>query len=552
MNPFGHNTDVPLAGSTNEREASPPPRFWTQVPQDEYTFGFTPELTMQQQEIGMSAPPRDARSSFPPPDATTSLNAAPEITDQSIDPLLLTPTLHSLDSPSNPSAVPAPAVLNPINPFANPIPAPPKEFHLVLNSAIHAQTPTPASLSSCLPPLAIPKAITDKIMNQATRITELEARMKTLQVQFGQLKVTADEYLDAQIAVNRDIVDMENELQEADRRATAIEDKLGRHRDLITELFNLVKTGVSRDKEEEDVKPKKKGKKSGGRDNALSTATQRCLYIAMGLPATSKLKDMAGKGQLLRPDWRVGFANNVSWHTPMVILLRNKTPSILPALTKEIMAKKSNDVLLERLEEDDEEEGDNGDDKGAVDENQLNRRSGRKVRNAWRPLKTAISTIDKDWDWFFQPVYQSTNESDDGNVIDPDTDTEAKDEPPARSTRKPWVTHAPEYRSQRLQNGVEFIDIALMERRRQFAKNNHGKTLAHDRIRGERKNKSLPFIKGDKAKIKRTAIDPTWLANNPNQDTPSRIEESDNETAGRVKVPAIVDEESSDSDSSNS
>ncbi|KAJ7016748.1 hypothetical protein C8F04DRAFT_1340616 [Mycena alexandri] len=597
QNPFGPYADVPLSESTNEPDAPPPPRMWTQVPQDQYTYGFTPALTVQEQEIGMSAPPY-TRDSFPPPDATTPSNAPPKTTIHIIDPSLSIPTLHSLQSPSNPFAVSPSASSNSTNPFAKPIRAPPKEIILPVKSALHTQTPTPAPSSSRLPPPAIPKAITDKLMNQAARITELESMMQSLQTQYNSLKIVADERADAQIAANRDMRDVEDELQEAGRRATAIEDKLGRHHELITQLFDLVKIGSCRDDEEEEVKLKKKGKKSAGRDNALnaslysqlaSNATRRCLYIAMGLPATSKLKDAAkvapkkrgggyiddeeSNGQLLRPDWRVSFGENACWHTPMVRFLRNQTPSLIPALTKEIMAKKADDVLLERLEvlftntaaeyrkiardsdEEDDEEGDNGDDEGPVDENQLNRRSGRKVRKCKERIETIEEgniDIDVDWDWFFQPVYQSTDESDASDIIDPDTETEAKDEPPARSTRKPWVTHAPDYRSQRLQNGLEFIDKVLMERRRQWAKNNHGKTLAHNRIRGEKKHKPLPFIKGDKPKIKRSAIDAMWLANNPKQDTPSRIQQSDNEAGGKVKVPAIVDDGSSHSDSSNS
>ncbi|KAJ7722308.1 hypothetical protein B0H16DRAFT_1737814 [Mycena metata] len=572
QNPFGPNADIPLAESTNELDVSPPLRTWTQVPQDQYTYGYTPKLTVQEQEMQMIAP-LDS-DSLPPLDTP---DAPPDTTASSIDPSLFHPTLHLLQSPSNPFATSPSAPTATINPFAKPIRAPAKHTTLLPKSALSAQTPTPAPTSSCLLPAAIPKAVTDKLANQAARITELEVTVKNLQLQLDAVSTLENERADAQVSTNRNFQDMDDELHAVDRRATAIEDKLGRHYDLISDLFEQLKMGRSKDEredddEEEEVKSKKKGKKKAGRDNALNNATRCCLYVAMGLPKKSKLKDAASittkkrgggyisdeesNGQLLRPDWRVGFTENASWHTPMVRFLRNKTPSLVPALTKDIMANKSDDVLLERLEvlftniaaeyrklardggkDDDEEEvdeGEDGDDEGPVDENQLNRRSGRKVRKCNERIETieeANIEVDDDWEFFFQP-------------------TETKDEPPVRSTRKPWVTHAPDYRSGRLQNGIEFIDKVLMERRHQWAKNNHGKTMAHDRVRGEIKHKPLPFIKGNKKrKIKRTAIDPTWLAQNPDQDTPSRIQESDNEAAAaeKVKVPAIVEDGSSDS-----
>ncbi|KAJ7768425.1 hypothetical protein B0H16DRAFT_1716426 [Mycena metata] len=460
-----------------------------------------------------------------------------DTTASSIDPSLFDPTLHLLQSPLNPFATSPSAPTATINLFA-------KHITLPLKPRLSVHTPTPAPTSSRLLPAAIPKAVTDKLTNQVARITELEVTVKNLQLQLDGLTTLENKCADAQVSTNRNPQDVDDELHAVNRRAMAIEDKLGQHYDLISDLFKQLKTGRSKDEreddnEEEEVKSKKKGKKKAGRDNALNNATWCRLYVAMGLPKKSKLKDAASittkkrgggyisdeesNGQLLHPDW----------------FLRNKTPSPVPALTKDLMVNKSDNILLERLEvlftniaaEYRKLVRDDGKDD---DEEELNRRSGRKVRKCNERIETieeANIEVDDDWEFFFQPVYQFTDESVASTVLDPDTETETKNEPPVRSTCKPWVTHAPDYQSGR-------------------AKNNHGKTMAHDRVRGESKHKPLPFIKGNKKrKIKCTAIDPTWLAQNPDQDTPSRIQESNNKAAAaeKVKVPAIVEDGSSDS-----
>jgi hypothetical protein len=65
---------------------------------------------------------------------------------------------------------------------------------------------------------------------------------------------------------------------------------------------------------------------------------RKIMLVALGLPKTAKLKDAAlihptiprggyiedpeTGGQLLRPDWRVSFSDNSSWHLQMIKYMR--------------------------------------------------------------------------------------------------------------------------------------------------------------------------------------------------------------------------------------
>lgn len=71
------------------------------------------------------------------------------------------------------------------------------------------------------------------------------------------------------------------------------------------------------------------------------------------------------------------------------------------------------------------------------------------IQKAEERLKAAeAQSVDfKGAEWFFKAAYQSTDESDATPVLDPNTDIEEADEIPAASTRKPWITHPPLYRT---------------------------------------------------------------------------------------------------------
>lgn len=51
----------------------------------------------------------------------------------------------------------------------------------------------------------------------------------------------------------------------------------------------------------------------------------------------------------------------------------------------------------------------------------------------------------KEWDFFFQPAYQSTDETDTAPVLDPDSDEEHI--VPVPATKKAWISRTPEYRA---------------------------------------------------------------------------------------------------------
>jgi hypothetical protein len=66
--------------------------------------------------------------------------------------------------------------------------------------------------------------------------------------------------------------------------------------------------------------------------------------------------------------------------------------------------------------------------------------------------------MNEDWDFFFHVLYQSTDESDDSEVLDPDT--ESDNEVDVVATKKPWVTRPPTYCSRQVLNIVLILVFA--------------------------------------------------------------------------------------------
>jgi hypothetical protein len=58
----------------------------------------------------------------------------------------------------------------------------------------------------------------------------------------------------------------------------------------------------------------------------------------------------------------------------------------------------------------------------------------------------AHKSVPDECKWFFQPVYQSTDESNDSAVLDPDTEVESDNEIHVSAMNKPWLSRAPMYR----------------------------------------------------------------------------------------------------------
>lgn len=125
------------------------------------------------------------------------------------------------------------------------------------------------------------------------------------------------------------------------------------------------------------------------------------------------------------------------------------------------------------------------------------------------------------WDFAFQAAYQSTDESDDDDAVDPDTETE--DEVPVRTKQKPWISRPPTYRGAVIQDGFDDLDEQVKKQRKENAKNYPAQTRPHPRRRGNPKNVSLPYISTRGIKIPREGVDTKWLQMNPDEDRPTRI-----------------------------
>ncbi|KAF7334119.1 hypothetical protein MVEN_02317700 [Mycena venus] len=174
------------------------------------------------------------------------------------------------------------------------------------------------------------------------------------------------------------------------------------------------------------------------------------MYVAMGLSESSKLQDAAAvaprrtggsyekdsetDGKVLRPDWRVSFTENNVWYDPMVKFFHSKAPSLVPALTADTMKKKTDAILLTRLEVifkniaaeyrkghatravDELQESDGDDDpKTEEGENRSNRHRTRKTRKSEERMETIEEEnleLPDELSFFLQPRYQSTDESD--------------------------------------------------------------------------------------------------------------------------------------------
>ncbi|KAJ7479157.1 hypothetical protein FB451DRAFT_1451010 [Mycena latifolia] len=592
LNPFGAGSTAPLGNSpaSNANFISPEPSYrppvYIQVPLEQYQYGYTPERTVDEEALAQLQ-----QAQFPtttPSPSSPFLPAHPIAHIPQIDPSL------PIDSTlSNSTPIPAqtstsqrrlkpfgmmpkttinkdrysrqtPAPLTPR--FRSPAPATPhpQMSALPLHTATSSlesnstelrsrkHTLEPVTSTSRLPPESlrppapsIPKAITDKLFRQEARISALEEKLKEREDKLRAFRKDME----------GDMADIDGEQHGILEKVSDLEVILEKQTTTIDRLFALIEgTDIERDFVREDAPPK-------ARDNALNTATRRCLFVAMGIPRTSKLKDAAGieprrtggsyikdkesNGKLLRPDWSTSFAENSNWHESMVQFVRAKASNLVPALTKQVLDKKTDDDLMDRLEvvfkniaseyrktaknlqnsklNRPQEEATT--DMTPDQERQYNRRRGRKVRKCdERTIAARDIEMDDEWTFFLQPAYQSTDESDDAEVLDPDTDTEKNAEVPASSTRKPWISRPPIYRDEVFADGIEHLDERVMERRCQYEKDNKGKTAAHPRTRGDKKDTPLPFMRQNQAKIKRGAIDPSWLATHKDQDTPSCID----------------------------
>ncbi|KAJ7158984.1 hypothetical protein C8R43DRAFT_1178685 [Mycena crocata] len=427
---------------------------------------------------------------------------------------------HSPESPQIPVLIPVPQIL-----VKKPIDAGGAQSQTPQNSADRTEL-----LRS--QPSSIPKAFTDKLMAHESRLVDLERRVE----------YASDAQTCWEAQYLRDLGDISNEQCIMLGKIAQLEEIVKNQNKTIEALSQLVKSSrtqaESSDSEESAPKPKPQ------RNNSLNTATRRSLIVAMGLPRTSKLRDAAAisasrtggsyikdqesDGKVLRPDWSASFAENSSWHESMIRFVRAKASTFVPAIGS--LNKTTDATILNRLEvvfkniaaeyrtahatagnTDDLDPEQPPPNMTVAEKARFNRRKQRKVGKSEERLATVEEEgldLPDEWKFGLQPAYQSTDESDDTDVIDPDTDTERNAEVP-------------------FDDGMVTLDVYVMKRRERFEKNNRGKTGRHLRVRGDKKDTPLPFMGRKKLKIPRGVVDPVWLSTHQNQDTPSRIYDAD-------------------------
>lgn len=100
---------------------------------------------------------------------------------------------------------------------------------------------------------------------------------------------------------------------------------------------------------------------------SLKNAVRKTMLIAMGLGSRARAKDVTKLashgngggfikdrevkgGRFVRPDWKSNFAGNVTWHNFMLDMIKQQATQIYPAFTKELLASKSDEDLLHRME----------------------------------------------------------------------------------------------------------------------------------------------------------------------------------------------------------
>ncbi|PBK94056.1 hypothetical protein ARMGADRAFT_1079536 [Armillaria gallica] len=170
------------------------------------------------------------------------------------------------------------------------------------------------------------------------------------------------------------------------------------------------------------------------------------------------------------------------------------------------------------------DEGEVSDDEEGATEQALckSRHYARKLRKCaeCKEVREAAELNVSELDFFFVLAYQSTDESDQDNGLDPDTDTE-------KSAADCMLR----------------LDTAVKKQRKHLEKETRGKAGLHPWRDGDPKDTMLPRFKcgrPEHMKIPRYAIDEDWLATHEEQDMLARISQPEEEgnTAGLEAVDA--------------
>ncbi|TDL17154.1 hypothetical protein BD410DRAFT_843851 [Rickenella mellea] len=364
------------------------------------------------------------------------------------------------------------------------------------------------------PAVLIPKALTNTIDGLTAKIAKLESDLKAANEANAKLKKTCS----GLAAENIKLQTADAKLAE---RLVALEASSAEQSTAIAKLAEMVKqtNTTSSGTVEHAVKKIK--------DNAFNTAIRKAFLASMGLTTTENLPGPLNDGFFdtdpetktnlrLRPDFTKGFNENSAWHSWLcqwkgeaIILDRIKT-SFKGFQNKYKQSIKTDDVVI------------------------AGRRDGRhKQRKATKRMEREMCREElgleaKEYDFLFTAGYQSTDESDGNDGIDPLTDTEQ--ELPVSTTQKPWISHPHTHRSATVTKLIRDLDCILFRRREKNLKerkatDKKNAACPHNRIRGAPRNRRLPRPRKGEPRVPRDAIDPTWLAENLDEDHENLIGE---------------------------
>ncbi|OBZ73171.1 hypothetical protein A0H81_06974 [Grifola frondosa] len=246
-------------------------------------------------------------------------------------------------------------------------------------------------------------------------------------------------------------------------------------------------------------------------------------------------EDVNSPDRLLRPNWDSWADNRSVWLREVTQLIRDRGPH----WSNEMTAEELRDVPMQTLHEAIKAFFETTAKRYKInmhkteserhEKSRVNRRKARKrtrtviqkaaERTAHR--ESIAELRDKKYDFLFTWAYQSTDESDLEGAIDPGTDNEVQNEVPmVVGGRRPWISRAPAYRADGINNLLDRLDVTITAMRE----------LPTVRTTKEKDGQTKPAVK-----ISRTMIDPTWLqALAAKYDKPSFIAPEESDTSAEV------------------
>ncbi|KAG2351158.1 hypothetical protein BDR07DRAFT_1482960 [Suillus spraguei] len=114
--------------------------------------------------------------------------------------------------------------------------------------------------------------------------------------------------------------------------------------------------------------------------------------------------------------------------------------------------------------------------------------------HAAEDVRNEMETNGPDWDWFCQPYYQSTDQSDTDLATKPSVDFESDDENIPKKSAKTknvdatWTSRPPSYRDTLVNEKVVQMNVLISKRRAEQG----GRNFSVPVVRGEPHQKDLP------------------------------------------------------------